>query len=236
VIAFVAGATGLVGREVVRQLRAKGIEVHAHVRPDSSRLEEWRGRHEDSGAATDTTAWEADAMRAALARLQPDLVYALLGTTQARKKAVKRAGGDGAANSYEAVDYGLTKLLLDAVAASCPAARFVYLSAMGAARPSGAYMKVRARIEAHLRDGDVPWTSARPSFILGDRDEERAGEAVGAGVIDLGLSLVGLLGGRALRARYSSITNIELAAALVHHGLDPEAAGRSLETDELRGY
>ena len=32
--AFVLGATGFVGREVVRQLCVRGSKTHAHVRPD----------------------------------------------------------------------------------------------------------------------------------------------------------------------------------------------------------
>ncbi|MCP4867214.1 MAG: NAD(P)H-binding protein [Proteobacteria bacterium] len=235
-VAFVAGATGLVGREVVRVLREQGVEVHAHVRPDSSRLEHWRGVHAELGATTDTTAWEADAMTAAIARIQPSVVFGLLGTTQARKKAVAKVGGDADSNSYEAVDYGLTKMVLDATAASAPTARFVYLSAVGADKASGSFMKIRARIEAHLREGSMPWTSARPSFILGDRDEERMGESVGAGLIDVGLGILGLLGARKAKARYGSITGPELAAALVHHGMDPAGADRVFETDELRGF
>lgn len=235
-VAFVAGATGLVGREVVRILREQGVETHAHVRPDSSALETWRARHAEAGAVTDTTPWDLDAMTATIAGVAPDVVFALLGTTRARKNAVAKAGGDADANTYEAVDYGLSKLLLDAVAASAPGARFVYLSAIGAERPSGAYMQVRARIEAHLREGSVPWTSARPSFILGDRDEERPGEAAGAGLIDVGLSLAGLFGARKFQARYGSIAGPALAAALVHHGLNPASAGQTLETDLLRGF
>ena len=234
-VAFVAGATGLVGREVVRVLRLRGVDVHAHVRPDSSRLAHWRSVHTDLGATTDLTPWEAGAMAASMARIQPDAVFALLGTTQARKKKVARAGGDASANTYEAVDYGLTHLLLEAVATSCPEARFVYLSAIGAGTPTGEYMTVRARIERELREGAVPWTSIRPSFILGERDQERMGESLGAGLIDVGLGLAGLLGARKLKARYASITAPELAAAVVHHGLDPRGADRIFETDSLRG-
>ncbi len=233
--AFVAGATGLVGREVVRALRERDVAAHAHVRPASSRLDDWRARFEGLGATVDATPWEADAMGATIARVGPDVVFALLGTTQARQRRVASAGGDAAANTYEAVDYGLTKLLLDAVTAGAPGARFVYLSAIGADGGRGAYMAVRKRLEGHLREGDVPWTVARPSFILGDRDEERKGEALGAAVTDLGLSIAGLLGAGRMKARYASIQAPELARGLVRLGLDPEAAGQVYETDALRG-
>ena len=57
--AFVLGATGFVGREVVRQLCVRGTKTFAHVRPDSSKLDEWRGRFAELGAETDATPWDA---------------------------------------------------------------------------------------------------------------------------------------------------------------------------------
>ena len=39
--AFVLGATGFVGREVVRQLGVRATPCVAHVRPDSQRTAEW---------------------------------------------------------------------------------------------------------------------------------------------------------------------------------------------------
>ena len=40
--AYVLGATGFVGREVVRQLAVRATPVVAHIRPDSKSLDEWR--------------------------------------------------------------------------------------------------------------------------------------------------------------------------------------------------
>ena len=50
-IAFVAGATGYTGREVVRVLLERGVRTVAHVRPDSPHVDEWRSRFEAQGAA-----------------------------------------------------------------------------------------------------------------------------------------------------------------------------------------
>ena len=130
--AFVAGATGFTGREVVRVLRARGVRTLAHVRPDSPQLGGWRERFAALGAETDTTPWEAAAMSARLRDLAPTLVFALLGTTRSRGRV------DG--STYESVDYGLTVLLLEAAAsaaartgAETAAPRFVYLSSAGVA-------------------------------------------------------------------------------------------------------
>lgn len=233
--AFVAGATGLTGRAVVRHLRERGVETIAHVRPDSGRLAEHRERFEALGAEVDTTAWDEAAMTETLRRRVPTMVFALLGTTRARAKQVARAGGDAADQSYEAVDYGLTALLRRAAEASRQRPRFVYLSAMGVSdSTSNAYMAARARVEAELREGSLPYTVARPSFILGDRDEKRPGESIGAAVADGALGVIGALGGKRLRDRYRSISGDALAAALVRLALDPAAVDRVFEADALR--
>lgn len=235
-----AGATGLTGREVVRALRARGVDTVAHVRPDSSRLAHWRAELEGLGAVVDTTPWEEAEMTRTFSALEPTMVFALLGTTRARARKVKAAAAAeeaaeaARAESYEAVDYGLTALLRRAAEAS-GAPRFVYLSSMGVSdSTSNAYLRVRARLEAELRDGDLPYTIVRPSFIVGDRDEKRFGEAVGAAIADSALGLLGAVGARKTRDRYRSITGRQLADALVRLALDPGAEGRVVSADELR--
>lgn len=211
--AFVVGATGYTGRAVVEALRAAGRETVAHVRPTSSRLAEWTQRFEALGATVDATPWEAEAFRATLVRLAPSLVFSLLGTT--RKRSAQE--GRGALAGYEEVDYGLTKIALDAACAVDPAPRFVYLSSIGAHPDTrNPYLAARAKVEAALRASGIPCLIARPSFITGpDRDDGRLLERVGAGVGDVALGLVGALGGRRLRARYASTTNAQLARGLI---------------------
>jgi nucleoside-diphosphate-sugar epimerase len=231
--AFVAGATGYTGREVVRALRARGADTLAHVRPDSARLAEWRARFGALGAEVDTTPWEAGPMAATLRRFRPDAVFALLGTTRAR---ARRASGHGGDQGYEAVDFGLTMLLYRAAEASEARPRFVYLSAAGVGEGGGnSYLRARARVERALREGSLPYTVARPSFITGpDRDEFRLGERLAARMTDGLLAVVGLMGGRRLRERYRSTSNVILADALVRLAVDPAAVGRVVESEGLR--
>lgn len=233
-VAFVAGATGYTGRAVVAELVARGARTVAHVRPDSPRLDEWRARFAEMGAEVDATPWERGAMAARLASLRPTLVFALLGTTRARARRAARAGGDPAAESYEAVDYGLTALLIDAAAPAAP--RFVYLSAAGASPEARSrYMAVRGRVEEKLRASGLDHVIARPSFIVGPgRDEPRPLEHLGASLVDGALGVAGALGARRLRDRYRSTTNVDLARALVRVALDPEAHG-VFESEDLRG-
>ncbi|HEX6693612.1 MAG TPA: hypothetical protein VF035_02800, partial [Longimicrobiales bacterium] len=61
ITAFVAGATGYTGAEVVRQLATSDTHVVAHVRPDSTALPAWRARFSAAGAAVDVTPWSRDA-------------------------------------------------------------------------------------------------------------------------------------------------------------------------------
>ncbi len=229
---FVAGATGYTGQAVVAQLRKRGFQTSAHVRPDSSSLPRWRAHFEGLGARVDTSAWEPGAMTTTITELQPTAVYALLGTTR------RRAASEGMDTKagYERIDYGLSKLLLDACRSAAPQARFVYLSSLGVKEgTNNPYLAARVRMERALRESGQPYTIARPSFITGpDRDENRFAERAGAAVADAVLTAAGWLGARRTRDRFSSMDAATLAAGLVQAALDPGAADAVLEADALR--
>jgi nucleoside-diphosphate-sugar epimerase len=232
--AFVAGATGFTGREVVRTLRAPGVHTVAHVRPDSPSLREWQERFRALGAEVDATPWEGAEMTATLRRLRPSVVFALLGTTRRRARAAARRGR---AEDYEAVDYGLTHLLLEAASACGTRPRFVYLSSAGTRDDTrNRYLLARARLERELRAAPLPFVIARPSIITGaGRDDLRPLELLAAATADAVLGIAGRLGARGLAARYRSTTSTALAAALVRLALDPAAERRVAESEELRG-
>ncbi len=228
--AFVAGATGYTGREVVRVLRERGIETVAHVRPGSSERERFETQFRALGAETDLTPWDEEAMMATFTRRRPTLVFALLGTTKARGKL------DAA--TYDDVDYGLTAMLMRAAALLSPPPRFIYLSSAGVPtaepRPKS-YMHARWQVEKELRESDLSYVIARPSIITGtDRDDHRPGERIGATVADGALSVLGGLGLSRLRDRYRSTTNVVLAAALVRIALDPSLERSIVESEALR--
>jgi len=160
--AFVLGATGFVGREVVRQLCVRGGAPFAHVRPDSPSLPAWRERFEELGATVDTTPWDVAAMAARLRELRPAQVYVLIGTTRAKAKADRVEG-----NIYEQIDVGLTRIAVEAARASEARPRIVYLSSVGAdATARSPYLRARAKAEALVRESGLPWVIARPSFIV----------------------------------------------------------------------
>lgn len=230
-VAFVAGATGFVGRSVVAVLCARGLRTIAHVRPDSRELDKWRDRFAGGGAEVSTAPWEAAAMAEELQRLHVTHVFCLVGTTRKRKE----SSGDPAHETYEAVDYGLTRLLAEAAREAGTVQRFVYLSSVGASdHAKGAYLQARWKAEQAVRRSGVPWTIARPSIITGERDESRPLEAWAATLLDAALIVPGALGAPEVRARYRSTDGQTLAEALVRAAFDPATEHHELEGDALR--
>ena len=219
---------------MVTELCARGVETWAHVRPDSPRLAEWSDRFTRMGAKVDSAAWTAAIMQHRMSELSPTVVFALLGTTRARADTAARSGG--APSDYEAVDYGLTSMLLQAAERLPERPLFVYLSAAGVAPDSrSAYLAVRARIERELRASGLHYLIARPAFVTGDdREEHRPIERWSARFGDAALSVAGMLGARGLRDRWSSITGEQLARGLVRLALDPASRDLVMHSDALR--
>lgn len=233
-IAFVAGATGYTGREVVPLLVAQGVRTVAHVRPDSARAEEWRARFEATGVAVDNTPWRDAEMTATLSALQPTHVFSLLGTTRARRRA---AAARDLAESYESIDFGLTALLIRAAVASGSQPRFIYLSSLGVREhTSNPYLVARWRAESLLRASGLPYTIARPSFVTGPgRDESRPLERVGAVAGNVAGLVLRLVGAHRVGASLRSLTGAELAEGLVRHAFDAASQNTIVGADELHG-
>lgn len=233
VTAFIAGATGYTGRHLTERLPREGVRTIAHVRPDSPALGAWRARFEAAGAAVDVSPWD-DEMARTMARLRPEYVFALLGTTRSRAARDERATGRAA--GYEAVDYGLTKLLLKAVRTAGVRPRFVYLSCIGARATSPSpYLAVRGRFEDELKDSGLPYLILQPLFISGsDRDERRFGERAASVATDALLRLVALAGGGALRDRWATLSGATLAAGMAHLALAHPDGRSTADAAEIR--
>jgi uncharacterized protein YbjT (DUF2867 family) len=149
---FVAGATGATGRTLMRQGLARGVPVLAHVRPRSASSElarEWPHK-----AVVELSDGEAlvELMRGHTTVLQ------LIGTMRKRF---------GAGDTYETSDIGTTRQLVEA-AKRAGVDHLVLLSAMGAGRPVGAYLKAKAEAERLVRDSGIPYTVVRPPAFEGE--------------------------------------------------------------------
>ena len=90
--AFVLGATGFVGREVVRQLCVRGGKPIAHVRPDSSKLATWKQTFGELGATVDASPWKVAALATSLREFRASELYILIGTTRAKAKSDQVSG------------------------------------------------------------------------------------------------------------------------------------------------
>ena len=213
-------------------LVGRGVRTVAHVRPDSPRLEEWRQRFEGAGAAVDSTPWVDAEMVHTLSTLQPTHVFSLLGTTRARRR---ESATRGATESYEAIDFGLTAMLIRAAVASGSKPRFVYLSSMGVREhTSNAYLAARWRAESLLHASGLPYIIARPSFITGPgRDESRPLERAGAAVVDALASVARVAGAERLASSMRSLTGEELADGHVRYAFDASVENATVGSDEL---
>ena len=230
--AFIAGATGYTGREVVRQLCERKEAVTAHVRPGSPSAARWASQFREWGAEVAEVAWELAPLTEVVAERRPELVFSCIGVTRASARRDQVDGG----NIYQEVDVRLNALLVDAVRAAGLAPRFVYLSSVGASESARSkYLASRAHAEASVSKSGLPYTIARPSFISGPgRDDGRALERVAAGASDGFLAVAGLLGARRFRDRFRSIDNVELARALIAAAFDPACADQILAGDRLQ--
>ncbi len=219
--ALVLGATGFVGREVVRQLCVRGADPIAHVRPDSSKIIEWQKTFGELGATVDTTPWNLTELAARLRALfghDSAQLYILIGTTRSKAKADAVEG-----DIYEKIDLGLTQLAVEAARVSETKPRLVYLSSVGADRTArSAYLRARGKAEDTITSSGLPWVIARPSIITGERDDDRLGEKTAAAIGDGLLAIAGVFGGKKLRDRYRSTTPDVLASSLIRLGEAPE--------------
>lgn len=230
--AFVLGATGFVGREVVRQLCVRGARVFAHVRPDSPKLADWQKAFGDQGASVDATPWDSDELAARFRErfaAGGNQVYICIGTTRDKAKSDAVEG-----NIYEKVDLGLTRVAVDAAKASGTRPRLVYLSSVGAKATAGSpYLAARGKAEDVVMSSGIPWVIARPAIITGERDESRVGERTAAIVGDGLLAVAGVFGGTKLRDKFRSTSADILASALIRIGEAP-ASDKIFDGADLR--
>ena len=159
-IALIAGATGLIGRYLLRLLLAdrRYKHVNALVRkaafPDDNKLSE--------------CIVDFDRLPALPAASD---VYCCLGTT------LRKAGSQAA---FRKVDFDcVVNLAAAAKRGGCK--RFLVVSAIGAnAKSAVFYSRVKGEMENALREIHFDALHVfQPSFLTGDRQESRAGESLG---------------------------------------------------------
>ena len=215
----VAGATGLVGRELIRQLEARpGLAFTALVRrPGTLRAESGRVREE-------VFAFDDPASYQRLGTEIPcDVLLCALGTT------LKRAGS---VEAFRQVDLQYPLSLIRRLTELGTRPAFGVVSSAGTGHPRGLYLKTKAEMEKALVDSGLPYVIARPSLLLGEREEFRLGERLAATLVARPYLYVAKLLAPQSRLvwRYAPIHAAQVASALLRTCLDepPAPCGKIL--------
>ncbi|HWA39757.1 MAG TPA: NAD(P)H-binding protein [Burkholderiales bacterium] len=207
-VALVAGGTGLVGRELLRLLSADPAtaEIRALVRRplvvrQDSKVRECRGELDRLDAHPE---W-FDGIHAA---------FCALGTT------IKKAGSQEA---FRRVDFDFPLAIARAARAS-GARHFLLVSALGAsARSTVFYNRVKGELEDQILALGYPSvTIARPSVLLGEREERRPGEELAKKI------------GWLFPGKWRPVEASRVAAALVHAARVGKPGVEILENAALR--
>lgn len=220
--ALLAGATGLVGSELLRQLLSDAncsqVTVLARRPPSGAAASDARGK-----LRVITT--DFDRMEQALAGVEAEVVFCALGTT------IKQAKTQQA---FRRVDYDYP-VMLGEWALRQGVTKMIVVSAMGADASSRIfYSRVKGEMEQRLSRLGLPELHVlRPSLLLGDRAEVRTGERIAI----LLSPLLRMLTVGPLR-KYRPIHDKQVAAAMraaasVEHLLNKRDQVRMYNSDEI---
>jgi uncharacterized protein YbjT (DUF2867 family) len=206
--AFIAGASGLVGRECLKLLLDRYSSVTALVRRPlnitHARLTE--RRMEFNKLASIELPAQAH-------------VFCALGTT------IKKAGSKEA---FLKVDFEYPFALARRAAAAGDA-RYILVSSVDADPKSrNFYLKTKGELEEAIRGLSLQLHVMRPSFLMGDRAESRPGERLG--IVAARTMRFAMLG--PLR-KYRPISAITVARAMVAAAMSPGAGDHFYHYDKI---
>ena len=214
-IALVVGATGLVGSACVAELlaseRYSKVLVVARRKLDIA----------DSALKLSTIIANFDELDAVAKQLKAHDVYYCLGTT------IKKAGSQA---MFRKIDYDYT-LSIAKIVLQNGAEQFLLVSSLGAdAKSSIFYSKVKGELENALKK--MPFGALhifQPSILLGNRHENRMGEAIGKRVAAwLAPLMVGAL------RKYRGIEGVDVAKAMLSTALQNKKGIYTYLSDEIQ--
>ncbi len=158
---LVTGATGFIGRSLVRELSAAGHPLRTLIRPSRRSPRLPRGVPVEVAVASLA---DQRGLRAALNDV--DVIFHLAS-----------AESQGSRANLLETDMNGTRNLVEA-AADAGVQRFIYVSHLGAARAS-AYpvFKAKGVAEEHIRHSSIPYTILRSSIVYGPEDHFTTGLA-----------------------------------------------------------
>jgi uncharacterized protein YbjT (DUF2867 family) len=210
-VALIAGASGLVGRQLLRLLLDDPgwAQVHALVRRPLGIAHPHLVEHVQDFDDLDRARLPA-----------ADAAFCCLGTT------IKVAGSQPA---FRKVDHDYV-LAFARLAQRVGARHLAVVSAMGAnARSPVFYNRVKGETEQDLRALGLPsLTLVRPSLLAGARAEQRPGER-------LALTALGPIG-RLIPARYRPVADVAVARAMIDAAHRRPKGVEVLESDRLQAF
>lgn len=210
--AIVIGATGLIGKELVRQLLDNSgfDEVVVLVRNvtgiSHSKLKEHIINFDDPQSYKEL--------------LMGDVLFCALGTT------IKKAGSQDA---FRKIDYQFVADFAS-VAAGNGVKQFCVVSSVGAKTgTSNFYLRTKGEMEAAVsKSGFETVHIFRPSLLLGDRGESRTGEKVAEFLFNLfGFLLFGRL------KRYKPVQGSDVAKAMINSTLSGKHGINIVESEMI---
>ena len=198
---LVAGASGTIGRAVVRAVVGDGHCVHALLRDASHRLSEFEGAEIVTADLSDQAT-----LTDRMAEFGPDTIISCI------------ASRSGSPKDAEAVDFRANLALLKAAEAS-GAGHFILLSAICVQRPMLAFQHAKIAFERALKASRVDHTIVRPTAFFkslsGQIERVRAGKPF-------------LLFGDGKLTRCKPISDRDLARYIADCVTDPERRGKVL--------
>ena len=213
--ALIAGASGLVGSQLLKLLQESSLYDQVHV---LTRRPLDLGGSGVTEHVTDlqSLSQRVDGLCAEIGRV--DDIFCALGTT------IRKAGSREA---FVRIDHDLVVSLGDC-ARHLRANRFLVVSSLGA-NPKSAqfYLQVKGEMESSLSDLNLDQLLIfRPSLLKGDRDDFRPGEAVS--------NLVMRLFAPVVPAKLQPVAGDVLARAMLRAAGEAQEKLRVYESDEIR--
>lgn len=211
--AIVAGSTGMIGKELIQQLCTN---------PAFSRIIALVRRPGNfNHPAVEELVVDYDKLEDYAGQLKGDIVFSCIGTTKQQTPDQK---------DYFIIDHDYPVRLAQ-ITQQHGARQFHIISSIGAnARSSVFYVRMKGETEHDI--AAVPFETVhiyRPSFLDGERKEQRWLEKAGLGLFAV---LKPLLVGR-LR-KYRSITGQSVATAMIAQALKPLTGTHIYESDEIQ--
>jgi uncharacterized protein YbjT (DUF2867 family) len=150
---------------------------------------------------------EFDKLQNYLVDFEVDVVFCCLGTT------IKKAGSQ---EKFKKIDFEYP-VLISQFAAARKVTRIIVVSSIGAdPNSTNFYLKTKGLMEKHVNDSGIEFTTfMRPSLLLGDRKEFRAGEKIATLFMKLtGWAMVGPL------RPYRAVKAMDVANAMLYISLE----------------